>query len=276
MALSYFDISVSQAELGAQLRPYQNPQGNNDDKSVTLAELAAKAEGFGFLTYHRPAGTFSLIENFIAHDMPVITKTWLTPTESIGHFRVIRGYNSPQRYLVQNDSYQGADIKYSYADFNLMWKKFNYEYLVLVPPQKKELAEDILGAHLDEISAWEDAVLISRDQLEDNFQDIYARFNLSVAYYKLGEYEQAIKEYERVEDLLPFRTLWYQTEPILAYYEVGNYQRVFQLTDRVLNGGNRAFSELYELRAEIYRQQGNDAAAERELTLAKKYRSPMI
>ncbi|MBU0649826.1 PQQ-dependent sugar dehydrogenase [Patescibacteria group bacterium] len=276
MALSYFDISVSQAELGAQLRPYQNPQGNNDDKSVTLAELGEKAKDYGFVTYLRPAGSISLLESFLANDMPVITKTWLTTTESIGHFRVIRGYNRPQKYIIQNDSYQGKDIKYSYAEFNELWKKFNYEYLVLVPTQKNELAEALLGKHLSETNAWEDAVLISRDQLEDNFQDIYARFNLSVAYYELGEYEQAIKEYEKVEQLLPFRTLWYQTEPILAYYEVGNYQRVFQLTDRVLNGGNRAFSELYELRAEIYRQQDNDAAAERELALAKKYRSPMI
>ena len=40
MALSYYGVRESQQDLGRDLRPYQNPQGNNDDKSVTLAELA--------------------------------------------------------------------------------------------------------------------------------------------------------------------------------------------------------------------------------------------
>src|SRR3989304_4636966 len=39
MTLSYFGINESQQKLGNELRPYQNPQGDNDDKSVTLDEL---------------------------------------------------------------------------------------------------------------------------------------------------------------------------------------------------------------------------------------------
>ncbi|MBP7928137.1 hypothetical protein KAZ57_03250, partial [Patescibacteria group bacterium] len=38
MALSYFDIMVSQQVLGQALRPYQNAKGDNDDKSTTLQE----------------------------------------------------------------------------------------------------------------------------------------------------------------------------------------------------------------------------------------------
>ena len=40
MELSYYGINISQQELVQDLRPYQNPQGDNDDKSVTLDELA--------------------------------------------------------------------------------------------------------------------------------------------------------------------------------------------------------------------------------------------
>jgi hypothetical protein len=39
MLLSYYGINISQDQLGNELRPYQNPQGDNDDKSVTVAEL---------------------------------------------------------------------------------------------------------------------------------------------------------------------------------------------------------------------------------------------
>src|SRR3990167_907362 len=44
MALSYFGIKASQKVIGDGLRPYQNPQGDNDDKSVTLNEMREKAD----------------------------------------------------------------------------------------------------------------------------------------------------------------------------------------------------------------------------------------
>ena len=60
-----------------------------------------------------------------------------------------------------------------------------------------------------------------------------------------------------MESLLPFRTLWYQIDPIEAYFEIGNYERVFEITNKILNNQNRAFSELYMLRGESYQKLGN-------------------
>src|SRR3990167_10565658 len=84
MALSYYGINESQQKLGQDLRPYQNPQGDNDDKSVTLSELAEKSKEFGFVPFHRPNGDFEKIKYFIASDIPVITRTWTKPNEDIG------------------------------------------------------------------------------------------------------------------------------------------------------------------------------------------------
>src|SRR3990172_766097 len=56
MALSYFDIQKSQQELGNILRTYQIADGNNDDKSVTLAEMGELAKSYGLIPYHRPNG----------------------------------------------------------------------------------------------------------------------------------------------------------------------------------------------------------------------------
>src|SRR3989344_2491877 len=53
MALSYYGINVSQEVLGQALRPYQVPGGNNDDKSVTLEELAEKSKEYNLVPYHR-------------------------------------------------------------------------------------------------------------------------------------------------------------------------------------------------------------------------------
>src|SRR5690606_183463 len=93
MALSYYGINISQEELGSNLRPYQVASGDNDDKSTTLEELAAKSKEYGFVPFHRPVGSAEVIKQFIAHDMPVITRTWTKPDEDIGHYRVIKGYN---------------------------------------------------------------------------------------------------------------------------------------------------------------------------------------
>lgn len=271
MALSYFGINISQQSLGQDLRPYQNPQGDNDDKSVTLEELASKAEEFGLIAYHRPNGNPEIVKQFINLGVPIITRTWTKPNEDIGHFRVIKGYNDIQSYFVQDDSLQGKSLQYSYDDFDVLWKKFNYEYLALISPDQQNQAEQILGDNLDEKYAWRQAINLSQKQLSQNPNDIYARFNLSVAYYQIGNFQASVSEFEKVENQLPFRTLWYQIEPIQAYFELGQYERVFEITNKVLSNFNRAFSEVYIIRGNMYKLQGQTDLAKSEYEKAVLY-----
>lgn len=269
MALSYYGIQETQAVLGQSLRPYQVAGGDNDDKSVTLEELAEKSKEYGFVPYHRPNGNIDLIKLFITYDIPIIARTWLKPNEDIGHYRVIKGYD--QNQIIQDDSLQGKNLYYSYDDFNIIWKKFNFEYLVLVPVEKKEIAEAILAEDFDPKKSWEKAVENAKTQLQENPEDIYTRFNLSVAYYNIGDYQKSVEEFEKVESRLPFRTLWYQIEPIKAYFELENYDRVFEITNRVLSYHNRSFSELYLIRGEIYLKQGQKDLAKSEFEKAYFY-----
>lgn len=271
MILSYYGIQKSQEELGQDLRPYQIAGGDNDDKSVTLSELAEYSKQYGLIPYHRPMGNEQTVKQFIALDLPVLVRTWTKPTEDIGHFRVIKGYDDVRRVLIQDDSLQGGNLEYSYSDFNELWKKFNYEYVVLVPQEKKELAENILGENKDENIAWQNAVKNSESALKENPNDIYTRFNLSVALYNTKNYKRSVEEFERVKDSLPFRTLWYQIEPIQAYYEIGMYDDVLAITQRVLDNQNRAFSELYYLRGKVFEQRGQNDLAKEEFQKAHIY-----
>lgn len=271
MALSYFNINVSQNTLGQDLRPYQNPQGDNDDKSVTLEELAKKAQEFGLIAYHRPNGSPQIAKQFINLGVPIITRTWTKPDEDIGHFRVIKGYSDTQNYFIQDDSLQGKNLQFSYSEFDVLWKKFNYEYLALIRPAQQDQAEQILGDNLDEKYAWQQAINLSQKQLSQNPNDIYARFNLSVSYYHTDNFQASVSEFEKVENQLPFRTLWYQIEPIQAYFELGQYNRVFEITEKILSNYNRAFSELYVLRGNIYKIQGQTELARSEYEKAVFY-----
>lgn len=271
MALSYYGINETQQKLGQDLRPYQIPNGDNDDKSVTLEELAEKSKEYGFIPFHRPNGNIEVIKLFITYDIPVIARTLTKPNEDIGHYRVVKGYDSVEQNIIQDDSLQGKNLTYSYEDFNLLWKRFNNEYLVLVPNEKVEIAEAILQDDADEKTSWIKTVQKTEKELTQKPLDIYIIFNLSVAYYNIGDYQRSVEEFEKAENLLPFRTLWYQIEPILSYYELGNYSLVFEISDKILNTYNRAFSELYILRGNIYKNQGNIEAARSEFQKAVFY-----
>lgn len=271
MTLSYFGVKRTQSELGNELRPYQNAAGDNDDKSVTLEELVNKAEELGFVGYHRPGGGIEMLQTLVANDLPVMVRTWTQMDEDIGHYRVVKGFDEERQVVIQDDSLQGKDVEIPYNDFLVMWEKFGYEYAVIGWPEEQEKIEAILGEDVDEMVAWRESVEEARVRVSENPGDIYGRFNLAVSLYEIGEYEESVEQFEQVESQLPFRTLWYQIEPLLAYQKLGRYEQLLPRIERILSGGNRAFSELYQMRGEIYLEQGRVEEARREFELALVY-----
>lgn len=271
MMLAYFGMAVSQQELGQKLRPWQNPQGINDDKSVTVAELADEAKNYNVIPYYRPNGDIQKLKLFLANDFPVLTRTWLKEDEDIGHYRVVRGFDETTREVIQNDSLQGENLRFGYDEFLRLWQGFNYEYLVLVPPEKKEVVEAILDTETNEKVAWRNALERAQKESAESPQNPYLIFNQTVAYYQLGQYQDAVAAFERAENQLPSRMLWYQIDPIIAYQRLGKYDRVFAMTDAILNNQNRAFSELYIIRGESYQAQGKIDLARQEFEKAVLY-----
>lgn len=271
MMLAYFGISVSQQELGSKLRPWQNPQGINDDKSVTVAEIAEEAKNYNFIPYYRPNGDIEKLKLLLANELPVLTRTWLKENEDIGHYRVVRGYDDTTQEIIQNDSLQGANLRFPYDEFLRLWQGFNYEYLVLVPPEKKELVEAIIGVETDETVAWQNALARAQAEAKKEPNNPYPLFNQSVAYSNLGQHKNATDTFEQVVSQLPSRMLWYQIDPIISYQKLGNYDRVFSLSDAILNNQNRAFSELYIIRGDSYKAQGKIEQARAEFEKAVLY-----
>lgn len=271
MLLSYHSITVSQTELGQKLRPYQNPQGDNDDKSVSIEELAEESKTYNLVPYHRPNGSIKLLHLLLSSNIPVLVRTWLHPGEDIGHYRIIRGYDDTTQELIQDDSYEGKNLRYTYETFNAMWQPFNYEYLILVSPEQKEHAELLLGNAVDEQDAWRAVLQRATDESQSAPNNPYPIFNQSVALYHLGDFPKSVSIFESIQSQLPFRMLWYQIEPIEAYLAVKNYDTVFSLTDSVLNNHNRGFTELYILRGKAFQEMGKSAEAKKEFENAVFY-----
>ena len=271
MILNYYNVSTTQAEIGLKLRPYQNPKGDNDDKSVSVEELQKEAEIYGFNAYYLPNGTVEKVKMFIANDIPVVTVTWLTATEDVGHYRIITGYDDKKEQFMQNDSYQGPNRTYSYEEFLALWQPFNYRYLIVVEPEKKHLVEQILGEEIDPQIAWENALLRAKQEATADPNKSYPIFNQAVAYFYLGKFEETKSAYEQVQFKVPPRMLWYQYEPIKAYKELKEYNSALALIQKIISTNNKAFAELYKLRGDIYVEQNLPEKAKQEYELAILY-----
>jgi hypothetical protein len=271
MLLSYQGISVGQKELGDMLRPRQHPQGIEDDKSVTIPELAVEAERRGLDAFHQPGGSIQLVKALIANDTPVLVRTWLNETDDIGHYRIIRGFDDSTQELVQDDSLQGQGLRYSYANFEKLWLPFQFEFLVVSTQEQSNSIEQLLGDLSDADKAWEEFNKQSVTQASIDPTNHYHLFNQSIAAFYLKDYSRAVQLYEQVAEQMPTRMLWYQIQPIEAYLQTGNFEKVFELTDSILSGPNKAFSELYLLRGEAYERLGEPQKALREYELALLY-----
>lgn len=271
MLLGMFGKSVSQEELAEKMRPFNNPYGGVDDKSVFPEEFVQMAKEYGFAGVHRANGSEELLTSLISQGFPVIVRTYLNPQEDIGHYRIVRGYDSTRGMFIQDDSYQGANIEYSFTDFETMWRPFNHEYIVIYPQDKEKVVAGILGDAMDETTSWQQALLFDQKELQKSPDDTIARFNEAVALYRVGKYHDAVASFEKVQNQLPDKTLWYQLEPFEAYLKTKEYDKLFSLTDSVLNNGDLANSELYYLRSKAYEAQGKTEEAKEELAKAYEY-----
>ncbi len=270
MILSWYEVNVSQKELGDKMRPYQHPKGDNDDKTIFTSEFTDWAKKYGLNAENRVNGDLETLKLFVTNGIPVVVKTWLRVDEDIGHFRIVRGFDEGKKVIIQDDSYHGPDKKISYFDFMSMWQPFNYAYMIIYSSQKEKLVKAILKDE-DEVASWKNSIVRAQKEADLDPENIYPWFNLSTAYYHTGDYQQSTQAFERVEARLPRRMLWYQIEPIRAYQALKNYDRVFEITDKLINGGNRAFSELYQIRGEIYLTQGDVNKAKEQFELALLY-----
>ena len=266
MILSFYGKRVDQKELGDLMRPYQVKSGDNDDKTIFTYEFSEWAKKYGLESSSRVNGNIELLKTFTSNGFPVVVKTWLHVGEDIGHFRIVRGFDEKDQVIIQDDSYEGPNKKIKYFDFLSMWQPFNYTYIVVYTPDQKDLVDAIISADLDEKTSWENTLKRAEEEANLDPENIYPIFNKVTSYYHLGDYQKSVQSFESVENKLPKRMLWYQIEPILAYFELENYDRVFEITEKILSNGNRAFSELYMIRGDIYKKQGktNEARAEYE------------
>ena len=91
--------------------------------------------------------------------------------------------------------------------------------------------------------------------------DAFAWFNLGTDLVHYGDYAGAAAAYDQARAIgLPWRMLWYQFGPFVAYHAVGRYDDVIALADATINV-TPSIEEVHYWRGMALAAQGNGEAA---------------
>jgi tetratricopeptide (TPR) repeat protein len=260
MALSYYGWEEDQRQAAAFLKP------NQEDKNVSLTEMAGFVQQQGLEAVVRYGGDVPLIRNLLVAGFPVIVEKGFDPEPDelgwMGHFLLIVGYNEFERAFVTMDSYLGPDQSEPYALLDDYWKQFNRTYLVIYRSEQEGELAAVLGDDMDPtVNLW-NALAVAIAEVRANPQDAYAWFNLGTSYTSVGYYEDGAGSFDQARRLgLPWRMLWYQFGPFVAYYRVGRYEEVLALSENTLASSLETVEEPFYYRGLALQVNGDLAGA---------------
>jgi hypothetical protein len=268
MALSYWGWEGDQREVAAYTKP--NPR----DKNVSPDELAAFVlEQTEFEVAVRVGGIIQLLKELLAAGFPVMVEKGIEQEDGwLGHYVLVTGYDDGNRIFTLMDSLRGPDQVLDYDVMESQWHAFNYTYLVIYPPDREVQVVDLLGIQTDVVTNYQSATQRAWEQLSIlSGRDLYfAWFNYGTNLVALQDYERAAAAYDQAFALYPtlplqerpWRMLWYQFGPYLAYYYTERYQDVIDLATTTLNAMSEpVLEESYFWRAMARKALGDREAA---------------
>jgi len=245
MLLNWWGWQGDQLTARAALRPAADAV---DDKNVGPLEMVAFVERqTAWRALARVNGDLELLKRLIVAGFPVIIERGLQlPGEFWeGHYALVHGYDDARQKFTTQDSLILPDFPVPYAELEqAWWRDFNYQYLVVYPPEREAEVFALLGPDGNEFANFQRAA----ERAERETQTLQGR-DLFFAWYNLGssrlglqDYAGAAQAYDRAfaiyptlaEDQRPYRTLWYLHGPFEAYFQTGRYQDVINLADTTL------------------------------------------
>lgn len=284
MAMSFWGSQQTQYQIAPVLKP------NKQDKNVSPEEMAAYAREQGYRVHHGVAGDYALLKRLISAGFPVIVETWFVTPDAggMGHYRLLVGYDDTRGIFNAFDSYYGPRVTLRYGEFDGLWQVFNRAYLVIYTAEQASRVEAILGERLDSRALWRRSLVFARKETQAQPTNAFAWFNLGSSLLRLGDARGAAQAFDRSRKLplnraydpgrpaattsnWPWRMLWYQFDPLEAYYRSGRHQDVITLTSDVLSRVSD-HEESYYWRAMARAAIGQTSAAISDLQAALRYK----
>ena len=233
MALSYWGWEGDQQDIAALIRPVARDKNVRWDELVYYVQTQA-----GWLdAVFRVGGTVEGVQRLIASGYPVIIATGYTVEQGwVGHYLLLSGYDDDAQTFTVQDATGGPDRVVPYADIDAEWQQFNRLYLVVFPLDDRAKLFGLLGPEADEAANRQHALDAAQAETERDPQNPYAWFNLGSNLNYFDRYAEAAVAFDQARMLgLPWRMLFYQFGPHRAYFNVGRYQDVVDVTTAALD-----------------------------------------
>jgi len=240
-AMRMLNVNLTQTQTASWLKP------NNNDANVSPWQMVTYVNQFTQIRgLMRHNGDLKLLKRLVYAGFGVIVETGLYDPKDKqweGHYLTVIGWDdavaSGGGFLYGLDSYVESNdpngVHEYYYDVDERWKHFNRVYIVLYPPDRENQVRDILGTAADEVVNAQEALNKALTEAQLNPNDPFAWFNAGSSYVLLGQWQQAATAYDRARSAgpgLPWRMLWYQFGPYVAYYNVGDYKTVIDLATK--------------------------------------------
>jgi tetratricopeptide (TPR) repeat protein len=266
MALGYYGRNDTQQEIAAFTKP--DPKDNN----VNADELVAYANNVGMLGMVRENGTIDRLKLLLSNGLPVIIETGVTQSNTdgwIAHDKLLVGYDD--RQFIFMDPLGGSDQKVAFETMDAGWRALNRRYLIVYPSDKEAVAQAILSSDMNDTTMYTNAVARARAEIEANPQDAFAYFNLGTNLNGLQQYQEAAAAFDRARALgLPWRMMWYQFGPYVAYLLAGRNSDVIALADATLRTANN-LEESHYYKGMALSALGQTRTARNEFQMALRY-----
>jgi tetratricopeptide (TPR) repeat protein len=246
VALSYYNIKLSQVQCAKALRP------NSSDKLVRPDELLSFIQKQGLQGAWRENGSLDKLRALLSAGFPVITEQWLKENDEIAHYRVARGYDLAADTFFFNDSMDrkpNTTAKSAYQD--KLWKGFNRRYIVVFRPEQEGAVMAILGEDAQPAENLRRGLEAASKEVQLTPKEVDAWSNLGYMRYAAGDcrgaldvWEQNIKKMLKPNEYGPFNYyLWYQLWPVECYNKLGNYRQVIEIAPNEISKAV-AFAEM--------------------------------
>lgn len=255
MALSYWGWQGNQTDTRRSLRPNF---AKIDDKNVSPHEMVnlvvnqygAGQDGLTLRAMARTGGSVDLLRSLVAAGFPVIVERGLQqhPKDWMGHYILVSGYDDSGQFFITYDSYvgPGAGVRVPYPELDgNWWRHFNSAYVLIYPLEREAEVLAILGPHSDPAANWQYSAQVAANEIAVlSGRDLFfAWYNRGASLAALQDWAGAAEAFDQAfliyptipEDDRPWRMLWYQVEPYMAYFHTGRYEDVITLGNQTLN-----------------------------------------
>ncbi len=278
IGLTYFGYAQNQQRAVRFLKPNVEDTNVSPSQLVDFVNRDAGLE-LGVRALYRVGGTPRLLKLLVANEFPVIVERGIVEEEQgwMGHYSLVVGFDeSSQEYLLFDSWYgygRGSGLRLPMRVIEEGWQQFNYTFIVIFPAAREQELMVLLGDYADFDKSAQIAADIARQEVAQDQQDKWAWFNWGTSLTLLGKYQEAANAYDYARTLdLPFRMLWYQFGPYVAYYHVGRYDDVLALA-LASERTTPYVEEIYYYRGLVYAAQGKVDSAVFQFDRALQYNS---